>query len=191
MTTRHLSLVALLLIVPMAANAQRRSGGSSASPTGCGDTGRGFKACGGSAEVNKMIKDLADSPSLSKDLQKANPIENLLDKKKDLGLSKDEEKELKTLNDGLKDSVKPFLKTIDSVSKEMKKPGDYAPTQGQMLAGRQLTRESTDSVMAKYREAADAAVAKLTEEHRQPATELLQKEMEAQMSSRRGGRPPV
>jgi len=206
MTSRKLSLLALLVIVPVALNAQRRGGGGSSSggaggssPPKSDDCGtastdgkdRGFKAGGGSAEARNMINCMKESPSLSKDLQKANPIETLLDAKKDLKLSGDEEKELKTINGELKDAVKPFFKTIDSVSREMKKTGDYAPTQGQIMVGRSLTRESADSVGAKYRAATDAALAKLTEEHRQPATDLLQKEMEAQMASRRGGRPPV
>ena len=138
-----------------------------------------------------MIACMSESPSLSKDLQKANPIELLLDAKKDLKLSSEEEKELKTINNELKDAIKPYFKSIDSVARENKTTGDYAPTQGQMLIGRQLTRESADSVGSKYRAATETAIAKLTEEHRQPATDLLQKEMEAQMASRRGGRPPV
>ena len=188
MLSRKLSLVALLLIVPLTLSAQGRGGGGGSSG------GRGFRAAGGAAEVDAMLRDMAESPSLSKDLQKANPIETLLDKKKDLKLSSDEEKELKTINGALKDATKPYFKTIDSVAREMKKTGEYEPTQGQRLIGRQITRESSDSVMSKYGAAVDAAIAKLAEEHRAPATELLQKEREAQMAERakaRGGRPPV
>jgi hypothetical protein len=205
--TRKLSVFALLLIVPVALNAQGRRGGGGGG--GGGDLGGGTVAggddcratanagrsgsggAGKASDANRMINCMKESPSLSKDLEKANPIEMLLDAKKDLKLSSDEEKELKSLNKQLKDDVKPYFKTIDSVSREMKKTGDYAPTQGQMIVGRQLTRESTDSVGVKYRAAADMAMTKLTEEHRQPAMDLLQKEMEAQMAARRGGRPPV
>jgi hypothetical protein len=180
---RKLTLLALLvLVIPATLSAQSRR--------------RGLGAGGGAAEADKMIRDMAESPSLAKDLQKANPVELLLDKKKDLKLTSDEEKELKTLNNSLKESIKPYLKTIDSVAKEMKKTGDYAPTQGQMVIGRQLTRESTDSVMTRYDAASGDALAKIAEERRQPATEFLQKEMESQMAARRGGRggrgrPPV
>lgn len=178
---RKLTLLALLvLIVPATLTAQRSR--------------RGLGAGGGSAEADKMIRDMAESPSLSKDLQKANPVEVLLDYKKDLKLTSDEEKALKTLNNSLKESVKPYLKTIDSVSREMKKKDAYAPTQGQMVIGRQLTRESTDSVMTKYDAVSGEALAMIAEERRQAATELLQKEMEAQMGARRGsrgGRPPM
>lgn len=204
MTSHRLSLLALLLIVPVALDAQGRRGGGGGSAGGAGagggappaddcraasGGGRGLGAGGDAAAANRMIRCMSESPSLSKDLQKANPIETLLDAKKDLGLSKDEEKELKTLNDDLKDAVKPFFKSIDSVVRENKKEGDYAPTQGQMMLGRSLTRESTDSVMTKYRAATEAAIAKLAEPHRQAATDLLQKQMEAQMA-RSGGRPP-
>ena len=190
MLSRKLSLLALFLIVPLTLDAQGRRGGGG----GGGGGGRGFGAAGGAAEVDAMLRDMAESPSLSKDLQKANPVEALLDKKKDLKLSSDEEKELKTINSSLKESTKPYLKTIDSVAREMKKTGDFAPTQGQMLIGRQLTRESSDSVMSKYMAASEAALAKLTDEPRASATELLQKEREEQMAERRkarGGRPPV
>jgi hypothetical protein len=204
MPTRKLSLFALLLIVPVALNAQGRRGGGGGGGGGggtpssddCGtassDAGRdrGFKT-GGGATANKMINCMKESPSLSKDLEKANPIETLLDAKKDLKLTSDEEKELKNINKQLKDDTKPYFKTIDSVAREMKKTGDYAPTSGQMVIGRTLTRESADSIGARYRAAADAGVAKLSEDKRQPATDLLQKEMESQMASRRGGRPPV
>ncbi len=200
MTTRKLSLVALLVIVPLTLDAQRRggssSGGATSTPTAdyCGTAssdGRGFKAGGGAAEARKMINCMKESPSLAKDLQKANPIEIILDGKKELKLSSDEEKELKAINNELKDAIKPYFKTIDSVTREGKKTGDYAPTQGQIIVGRQVTRESADSIGTKYRAATDAALAKLTEERRQPATDLLQKELEAQMAARRGGRPPV
>ena len=180
MTTRKLSILALLLVLPVALQAQRSK--------------RGFGAGGGSDEADKMIRETADSPSLSKDLQKANPVEFLLDKKKDLAITKDQEKEIKALNDALKESVKPFFKAIDSVARESKKTGDYAPTQGQILMGRQLTRSSADSVRAKYDAAAEAAVAKLSEDHRQAATDMLKQEREEQMKNAlgaRGGGPPV
>src|SRR3954465_1985367 len=159
--TRKLSLFALLLMVPVAPPAQRRGGGGGApiggasAPTAddcraASGGGRGLGAGGGASDANRMIGCTKDSPSLSKDLQKANPVEIILDAKKDLQLSKDEEKELKTLNDAVKDAIKPFLKTIDSVDREFKKTGEYAPTSGQMVVGRGLRRESSDSVMARY-----------------------------------------
>ena len=206
MTPRKLSILALLLIVPLTLNAQGRRGGGGggggdfggATAAGGDDcknstnSGRSGAGAGGKAsDANRMINCMKESPSLSKDLEKANPIEVLLDNKKDLKMTGDEEKELKSINKQLKDEVKPFMKTIDSVAREMKKTGDYAPTTGQVVIGRTLTRESSDSVMARYRITADAAIAKLAEERRQPAKDLLQKEMEAQMAARRGGRPPL
>jgi hypothetical protein len=206
MKTRKLSLIALLVFVPVVLSAQRggrgRGGGGGdlgPAPSAGGDdcksaatSGRsGSGGAGKASDANRMINCMKESPSLSKDLEKANPIEILLDNKKDLKLSGDEEKELKTMNKQLKDDVKPFFKTIDSVSREMKKTGDYAPTSGQMAIGRSLTRESTDSIGMRYRAAADAALAKLADDHKEPAKDVLQKEMEAQMAKRGGGRPPV
>jgi hypothetical protein len=206
MTTRKFSLIALLLILPLTLHAQRRRGGdaggggaSAPSADDCGTAStdgrnRGFTAGGGAADAKKMMNCMKDSPSLSKDLQKANPVEFLLDKKKDLAVTKDQEKEIKAINDELKESIKPFLKAIDSVSRENKKTGDYAPTQGQMMMGQQLTRSSVDSVRARYDAAAEAAVGKLSEDHRQAATDMLKQEREEQMRNARGsrgGRPPV
>ena len=188
MTTRQLSLVAFLLIVPIMAEAQRGGGGG-----GGGKPKRGFGAADG-RQADSIIRNLTDSPSFSKDLQKANPVETLLKSKKDLKLTSDEEKDLKAINETLKDAVKPFFKTIDSVSKENKKTGEYAPTQGQMLIGRQLTRAYADSVMARYEAAEQEATAKLAAERRQAATDLLDKEAkdrQAEAQARRPGRPPV
>jgi hypothetical protein len=202
MTPRKLSLIALLVLVPVALNAQRRGGrgggggpiGGAATPTAddcraASGGGRGLGAGGGASDAARMINCTKDSQSLSKDLQKANPVEILLDAKKDLQLSKDEEKELKTINDGVKNAIKPFLKTIDSVDREFKKTGDFAPTSGQMVVGRGLRRESADSVMAKYQTAVQDALGKLSDDHRQPATDLLKKEQEE--LSKKMGRPPV
>ncbi|HET9425688.1 MAG TPA: hypothetical protein VFO55_09980 [Gemmatimonadaceae bacterium] len=180
MSTRGFALVALLVIVPATLEAQRRAG-------------RGFDAAG-AREADAMIRDLADAPSLSKDLQKANPVEIILDGKKDLHLTDAEQKELKTLNSALKDSIKPYIKTLDSVSRVQTKRGGEPPTSGQMLVMRTVSREAADSVRAKYQWATREAMGKLAEERRQPATDLLSKEMEEQMASRRnarGGRPPA
>lgn len=184
MRTHHLSLIALLVIVPATLVAQRGGGGG----------GRGFGAAGGSREADKMIRDLADSPSLSKDLQKQNPVEIILDNRKDLKLTDAEQKELKAMSSSLKDALKPYFKTLDSAQREQRKQGADAPTQGQMIILRGIMREAADSVRAQYERATPDAMAKLSEERRQPATEVLKKEMDEQMAARRGargGRPPV
>ena len=172
MRARYVLLMALM-ILPMTLTAQRRGGG-----------GRGLGAGGSSREADAMIRDLADAPSLSKDLQKQNPLEIILDKKKDL----------KTMSSALKESLKPYFKTIDSAQRAQRKQGAEEPTQGQMIVLRGILREAADSVRAHYERATPSAMAKLGEERRQPATDALQKEMEEQMAARRGargGRPPV
>lgn len=182
MSMPRLSVLALLVIIPATSFAQRGGGG--------GDFGR--MGSGGSAkDADRMIRDMADSPSPAKDLEKANPVEILLDKKKDLGLTDAEQKELKSLGNVVKDSTKPYFKTIDSAQREQKKTGGYAPTSGQMLILRRVSREAADSVRSHYARAGQEALLKLTEEHRQPATDLLKKEIDELMAARRGGRPPV
>lgn len=184
MSMPRLSALALLVIIPATSFAQRAGAG--------GGGGFGKMGAGGSAkDADRMIRDNADSPSLSRDLEKANPIEILLDNKKDLGLTDAEQKELKSLRNVVKDSTKTFFKTIDSTQREQKKTGGYAPTSGQMLILRRVSREAADSVRSHYVRAAQEALLKLTEEHRQPATDLLKKEIDELVAARRGGRPLV
>jgi hypothetical protein len=190
MSMRKLSVMALLLTIPAMSQAQRGGGG------GGGGTGYGKGMdTQGAKGADKLIKDMADSPSMSKDLQKVNPIELLLDKKKDLQLSDAEQKELKTLASAVKDATKPYFKTLDSVQREQKlgQKGEGLTT-GQMMILRRESRDAQDSVLVNYKRAADEALTKLTEEHRQPATDLLKQAMEEQMEARRnsrGGRPPM
>lgn len=188
MSMRKLSVAALLVIIPAMSHAQRGGGG------GGGGYGKGMDAQGAKG-ADRLIKDMEDSPSMSKDLQKANPVEFLLDRKKDLKLSDEEQKELKSLASSLKDATKPYFKTLDSVQREQKlgQKGEGLTT-GQMMILRKESRMAQDSVMANYQRAAADALTKLTDEHRPTASEMMQKEMEEQMAARRGsrgGRPPV
>jgi hypothetical protein len=176
MSISRISLIALLVVVPSTVVAQ--------SSGGFGKMG----ASGGSKDADRLIKSVEDSPSAAKDLEKANPVDLLLDKKKDLKLSDDEQKELKNINGSIKSTIKPYLKTMDSVSRELKKEGDFAPTQGQILIGRKLSREASDSVRATYRRALQEALAKLAEERREPAMEAVKKEQADQAAARRGGK---
>ena len=108
-----------------------------------------------------MMGEKDESAKLAKDLESANPIQALLDARKSLKLTADEEQSLRSINKQLKSDIRPFVKRLDSVV-----------------------------VAAKYRSATDSAMAKLAVEHREPAKNLLLKES-ARRAARRDGRPPV
>jgi hypothetical protein len=187
MKMRNLSFLALLVIVPTVSYAQ---GGGDDKPKKNPGFGKGMDTKG-SDGADALIKGLKTAPSISKEMQKANPVEFLLDKKKDLQLSDDEQKELKTIVSTMKDQTKPYFKTLDSVQREEKKTGDYAPTTGQTIILRRVSREAQDSVRAIYERSAQDALTKIAEEKRPAATDALKKEMEEQAAERRGNRPPM
>lgn len=183
MKIRHLSFLALLVAVPAVSYAQ----GDGPKKTGYG---KGLDTKGADG-ADALIKGMKEPPSMSKDMQKANPIEFLLDKKKDLQLSDAEQKEIKTIASTVKDQTKPYFKTMDSVQREQKKDGDYAPTTGQMVILRRLSREAQDSVRAIYQRSTEEALSKISEDKRKAATDALQKEQEERAAERRGGRPSM
>ena len=188
MKMRNLSFLALLVVVPTVSFAQGGAGGDQ--PKKNPGFGKGMDTKGADG-ADALIKGLKEPPSMSKEMQKANPVEFLLDKKKDLQLTDAEQKELKAIVSAMKDQTKPYFKTMDSVQREQKKTGDYAPTTGQMVILRRVSREAQDSVRAIYDRSTQDALAKIAEEKRQPATDALKKEMEEQMAERRGNRPPM
>jgi hypothetical protein len=108
-----------------------------------------------------MMGDRSDTKSLAKEFEKMNPVQTLLDARKTLKLSNGEEAALKRINKELRRAIEPFLKTIDSVA-----------------------------IRAKYRAATDSAISTLTEEHRLPARDALER-AEVRTAARRAGRPPA
>jgi hypothetical protein len=172
MSRRRLSVLLLLLVIPVIASAQR-TGGRRSSDGGS----RGSERAG--AQASATIS--------AKDLENQNPIELILDKKKDLGLSGTEVDELEKLNDRLKDSVKQSLHTIDSIAKAMKRTGDAAPTTGQMFIGRTVTSQQVALVRTQYEAALKDALTKLDAARQPTATALVEKSLKEQAGSRRGG----
>src|SRR4051812_15328477 len=172
MTRRRLSFVALALVALPSLLLAQRGGGRTRGP-----------------EKMDMSR-IGKGGSPVKELEKENPVALLLDKKKDLKLADEEVNALKTINEQLKESVKPNLKAIDSVQKELKKNED-GPTTGEMFIARKLTEIETASVTSRYDAALKDALSKLTADHQQAASDLLAKEREERANSRRGGRPPA
>jgi hypothetical protein len=141
------AILALFLVGPLALDAQGRRGSGTGGGSGAGTGGGGGPKRDPVAPPARISG--SDEPSLSREIERANPVDALLDARKQLRLSREEETELKSINKRLKTEIKPFLKN--------------------------LTSEAIDSVAQKYRAATDSALAKLTEEHRSAAKDLLQK----------------
>ena len=164
MTRRGSLVLALLLMLPVTLDAQGRRGSGTGGGTGAGTGGGGGPAGGpiGRPAGTVVYGEKSETQKIAKDLEDANPIAALLDAKKTLKLSREEEDALKSLNRELKNAIKPLLKALDSVS-----------------------------IQARYSTATDSAMTKLIDEHRRAAKDLLQKQNEARLAKRRSARPPL
>jgi hypothetical protein len=129
----------------------------------------GRKSRGGDdANVSKgPIKPKRDQYS-SKELQKENMVNFILDKKKDLKLSDDEVKALKEINDHLKDTTKAQLKSLDSLANEIRYSGQ------EDAAGRIFGAQFLADVRRQYDEHLQTALAKLTEDQQKAANALIE-----------------
>src|SRR4051812_31166030 len=147
MSTRRLFIAAMLVLFPLSLQAQRKGSAGVAGATaagasesnGCGTASGGFGKIGGGGsakEADCVQKNMKGSASMAKDLDQQNPVSILLDRKKDIKLTDDEQKSLKSLNETLKDSVKPYFKTLDSAQKVMKDGG------GDMESGQRMILRS-------------------------------------------------
>jgi hypothetical protein len=186
MSTRRVFIAATLILVPISLQAQRGKGSAGVSAAtaagasesnGCGTASGGFGKIGGggsSKEADCIQRNTKGAASMSKELQEQNPIALLLDRKKDIKLTDDEQKSLKSINDMLKDSTKAYFKTLDSAQKEMKNGGSDMPA-GQRLILRSLLEQTSDSVNARYDAALKEAMTKIAADRQQAATDALQK----------------
>jgi hypothetical protein len=176
MAARRILLLGALFALPSVALAQR-GGGIRSGPTGKSGVG------------DDITKDVArptrKDPYSTKDLQKENMVNFLLDKKKDLKLSDDEVKSLKEINDHIKDTTKASMHSLDSLSGEMRGKGDE---RGDAQAARVFGPQYLADVRAQYDDQLKAALAKLTEEHQKAAQTLIdarRKELEDEKAKNR------
>jgi hypothetical protein len=165
-SARRLLFVTAFVGLPALASAQRR-------PTS-GSSGGGY---GGSKAVGQSK---VDGPTIQKDmfstrdLQKENMVAFLLDKKKDLKLSDDEVNALKEINEQLKDTLRGPMKSLDSISSQMRRTDGGSPDQDDRSAARVFGRSYVAEVRADYDTFLKLALGKLSEEHRTSASPLIE-----------------
>lgn len=161
MSARRLSLVAALLVLPTLVTAQRTRS----------------SAGGHISDRGKMDLDTAGARKsgilATKDLQKENMIAFVLDKKKDLKLGDDEVKALKTIQDHLKDTVSAPMNSLDSITNQMRRTGDLAPSESDRNLARLIGAQRVSEVRSQYEAALKDALTKLTEEHQKAASDLI------------------
>jgi hypothetical protein len=189
MNARALPLIALA-ILPAVAAAQR------------GGRDRGTKA-----DFDGMISSAPVGLRLSNgDVEDMNPVKLLADKRKDLKLTDDQLKQIRAMNDALRESTKPQFKVLDSLRMAMR-PRAGADEDVERVRTQLVRQEVVDLVKA-IREGYDAklkeAVALLDESQKAKADELVAKQArEAEetlakafgggrgMGGGRRGRPPT
>ncbi|MCC7194946.1 MAG: hypothetical protein IT356_05260 [Gemmatimonadaceae bacterium] len=142
------------------------------------------------------------------DVEDMNPVKYLVDKRKDLKLSDDQLKQLRAMNDWLKESTKPQYHVLDSLRNATRaRAGENADVERVRV---QMAREEAAGVVKAIRDGYQAkladAMAVLDESQKPKAEELLArqaKESEETLKDkmgagrggmgggRRGGRPPA
>jgi hypothetical protein len=191
MSSRRIAILSLVLI-PAVAFAQRGGAGG----------GFGGGRAGRTEDWNRIDKDNAGALQLSnKDLENISPIKLLIDKRKDLKLTDQQQKQLKDADDALKTRNQPLFKALDSLRAELKRPATSDDARPLTTRG-EVTRV-VGEVRANYEAALKDALALLDEGQQKTATELVGKQnedAEKMLSEKlggrgggmgRGGRPPL
>ena len=175
MRARRVFLLGALIALPSIAFAQRT--GVKTGPTG---------KPGVDEDITKdRDKPRGPDPFSTKELQKENMVNFILDKKKDLKLADDEVKALKEINDHLKDTTKAPMHSLDSLSSELRRGG---PDRGDMQAARVFGPQYMAEVRMQYDEHLKSALAKLTPDHQTAAQTLVdtrRKELEDEKAKQR------
>lgn len=166
--SRLRTAVALLILLPAVATAQRGGGG-------------GGRTMGGSskADFGAIDKNAAPrGPSIAgKDLEKASPLADLLDKKKDLKLSDAQVSALKEADTKLREANAERYKLVDSLKKEMR-PGTSAEDEARMVISREAMMGVIRDIRTSYDAATKDVVSKLDEAQQKTAAEIVQKNAE-------------
>ena len=188
MSLRKLAFVTLLF-APTVLMAQR-GGGSSG---GSGRVERGDRR----ANYDEIEKTATPGLQLSnRDVEDISPIKLLLDKRKDLKLTDDQQKQIKDIESKMKETVKPAFGSLDSLRAVMKRPaGKLSDEERAQVA---LARQDVPTVIAKIREGYDAslkdAMALLNPDQQKTAQELVDKRSQEAAEMLRdklgGGRRP-
>jgi hypothetical protein len=169
MPSRSLSILTLCLIPTIVA--AQRSGGSGAS-----DRFGGGKA-GRQADWDRINGENAGGLQLSnKDLEGISPIKLLIDKRKDLKLTDDQQKHLKGMEAPLKEKNQQLFKALDSLRGEVKK-AQYSQDARPVGTRAEVVRV-VGEIRENYAGALKDAMAIFDDTQRASATELAKKQTE-------------
>lgn len=180
--------LALIVLLPAAASAQRGGGGGGGSSAD--GTAGGFKG-GKKADWSGVEKStLPPGPSISgKDFEKASPLADLLDKKKDLKLSDAQVTTLKEADSKLREANAARFKLVDSLKKEMK-PGPESEDEARVVIAREAMMGVVRDIRTSFDAAAKDAVATFDEAQQKTAQDVLKKnaeEMQELLRNKMGG----
>ena len=173
-------VIAMFLLVPAVASAQRSRGGS----------------MGGSSETDwnaVASKSGVGGPTISAKDFDATPFKFILDKKKDVKLTEEQMIALKSADASLKESNKARFATLDSLKKEAKPRTSGTPSaedQAHMVIAREALQSTAHDVQRSYDEAAKTALPMLDEPQRPEAQKALDKynqEMRDMLREKLGG----
>jgi hypothetical protein len=160
MFSRRVAIAALLLLVPVVAEAQRKVRG---------DKEADWKAIDKDVEKNQTGLKLGN-----KDVENMSPVKLLVDKRKDLKLTDDQLKQLKTQDEKLKESTKPLYKSLDSLRNVMRPtPNPNDDDRARALSARLGVADLMSVFAANYQVAATEATAVLDDTQKAKATELF------------------
>lgn len=164
MFRQTVGLLALALL-PTIASAQPRGGRS----MGTGKEGN----------YDEMTKGIATGPKLSsRDVENMSPLKFLVDKKKDLKLTDDQQKQFKELDGKVKEQNAPLLKSVDSLVKVMK-PTSSVPSaedQVRVVLAREALMKAIGEIRTNYDASVTTAMPTLDDAQKGTAKELLEKQ---------------
>ena len=191
MLSRRVAVLALLL-VPSVAVAQRGGGGAAGAAGGAG--GEAASRADKRAHFDEVEKGTKPGLQLSNgDVEDISPVKLLLDKRKALKLSDDQQKQIKDIDGKLKAMNAPLFKTLDSLRIELK-PRSGTPNEADQL---RMTMARSDvgvvvkSIRRNYDIALLEALPLLDETQRKVANDALakqSKDAEDMLRERLGGR---
>lgn len=183
MSLRKLAFVTLLF-APTVLIAQRGGGGAGGGRVERGDRRANYD------EMNKLT-----TPGLqlsNRDVEDISPIKLLLDKRKDLKLTDDQQKQIKDIESRMRESVKPSFKVLDSLRGVMKRPaGNLSDEErAQVSIARQEVGTVVGQIRESYAGSLKEAVALLSADQQKTAQELVDKqsqEAEEMLREKMGG----
>lgn len=164
---------------------------ASAQPRG----GRGMGTGRDAPDFDAITKDIGTGPKLSsKDVENMSPLKFLVDKRKDLKLTDEQQRQFKELDGVAKEQNGSLFKTVDSLVKVMK-PRSSVPSaedQVRVVLARDAMMKVIGDIRTNYDASVTSAMPQLDDAQKGTAKELLdkqRKENEQTLREKMGGGP--